>query len=52
MLKKVNSDSAFFRNPHYHRSSDTTEILGYRVMAELLEILLIFLVRSLELFEI
>jgi len=36
------TDTAFFRNPHYHRSSDTIEKLDYRFMAELVESLLIF----------
>jgi len=36
------TDTAFFRNPHYHRSSDTMEKLDYRFMAELVESLLFF----------
>ena len=36
------TDSAFFRNPHYHLSSDTMEKLNYRFMAELVESLLLF----------
>ena len=36
------TDSAFFRNPHYHRSTDTMEKLDYRFMAELVESLLLF----------
>jgi len=36
------TDTAFFRNPHYHRPSDTMEKLDYRFMAELVESLLIF----------
>jgi len=36
------TDTAFFRNPYYHRSSDTMEKLDYRFMAELVESLLIF----------
>lgn len=36
------TDTAFFRNPHYHRASDTLEKLDYRFMAELVESLLIF----------
>lgn len=36
------TDSAFYRNPHYHSSSDTMEKLDYRFMAELVESLLIF----------
>ena len=36
------TDTAFFRNPHYHLSSDTMEKLDYVFMAELVESLLIF----------
>jgi Zn-dependent M28 family amino/carboxypeptidase len=36
------TDTAFFRNPYYHRPSDTKEKLDYRFMAELVESLLIF----------
>ena len=36
------TDSAFYRNPHYHTSLDTMEKLDYRFMAELVESLLIF----------
>ncbi|MBK5101922.1 MAG: M28 family peptidase [Desulfobacteraceae bacterium] len=36
------TDSAFYRNPHYHLSTDTMEKLDYRFMAELVESLLIF----------
>ena len=36
------TDTAFFRNPHYHRPSDTKEKLDYRFMAELVESLLLF----------
>ncbi len=36
------TDTAFFRNPHYHRPSDTMETLDYRFMAELVESLLLF----------
>lgn len=36
------TDTAFFRNPHYHRHSDTMEKLDYRFMAELVESLLFF----------
>ena len=38
------TDSAFFRNPHYHLSSDTMETLDLRFMAELVESLVIFFV--------
>jgi Zn-dependent M28 family amino/carboxypeptidase len=37
------TDSAFYRNPHYHRPTDTMEKLDYRFMAELVKSLLIFL---------
>jgi Zn-dependent M28 family amino/carboxypeptidase len=36
------TDSSFYRNPHYHQSSDTMEKLNYRYMAELVESLLLF----------
>jgi Zn-dependent M28 family amino/carboxypeptidase len=36
------TDSAFYRNPHYHRPSDTMEKLDYRFMAELVESLVLF----------
>jgi hypothetical protein len=36
------TDTAFFRNPHYHLPSDTREKLDYRFMAELVESLLLF----------
>ena len=36
------TDTAFFRNPHYHRSSDTMDKLDYRFMAELVQSLLLF----------
>ncbi len=36
------TDSAFFRNPHYHLPSDTMETLDFRRMAELVESLLLF----------
>jgi len=36
------TDSAFYRNPHYHLPSDTMEKLDYRFMAELVESLVIF----------
>ena len=31
------TDTAFFRNPHYHRSSDTPATLDYRSMAEVVK---------------
>ncbi|MBW1982303.1 MAG: M28 family peptidase [Deltaproteobacteria bacterium] len=36
------TDSAFYRNPHYHQPSDTMEKLDLRFMAELVKSLLIF----------
>jgi Zn-dependent M28 family amino/carboxypeptidase len=36
------TDTAFYRNPHYHMASDTMEKLDYRFMAELVESLVIF----------
>jgi Zn-dependent M28 family amino/carboxypeptidase len=36
------TDTAFFRNPLYHRASDTMEKLDDRFMAELVESLLLF----------
>ncbi|MFP3871153.1 MAG: M28 family peptidase, partial [Syntrophobacteria bacterium] len=36
------TDSAFFRNPHYHTPRDTMEKLDVRFMAELVKSLLIF----------
>ena len=36
------TDTAFFRNPHYHLPSDTMETLDYRFMAELVESLVGF----------
>ena len=36
------TDSAFYRNPHYHLPSDTMEKLDYGFMAELVNSLLIF----------
>ncbi len=40
------TDTAFFRNPHYHRPSDTMDTLDYRFMAELVESLAIFFTSS------
>ncbi len=37
------TDSAFFRNPHYHLPSDRPETLDYRFMAELVQSLVTFL---------
>jgi hypothetical protein len=36
------TDSAFFRNPHYHLPSDTMDKLDYDFMAELVESLVLF----------
>ncbi len=36
------TDTAFFRNPHYHKASDTMDKLDYRFMAQLVESLLLF----------
>ena len=36
------TDSAYFRNPHYHTPADTMEKLDYGFMAELVESLLLF----------
>ncbi len=36
------TDSAFFRNPHYHLPSDTMDKLDFRFMAEIVESLVVF----------
>jgi Zn-dependent M28 family amino/carboxypeptidase len=36
------TDSAFYRNPHYHTEWDTMEKLDYGFMAELVESLMLF----------
>ena len=36
------TDTAFYRNPHYHRISDTMEKLDYTFMAELVKSLLLY----------
>jgi Zn-dependent M28 family amino/carboxypeptidase len=36
------TDSAFYRNPHYHRASDTMEKLDCRFMSELVHSLVLF----------
>lgn len=36
------TDSAFYRNPHYHQPSDTMDKLDFQFMAELVESLVIF----------
>jgi hypothetical protein len=38
------TDSAFFRNPHYHRRSDTMETLDFDFMAEVVQSLATFLI--------
>lgn len=40
------TDTAFYRNPHYHRVSDTMGELDYRFMAELVKSLLLFFCSS------
>jgi Zn-dependent M28 family amino/carboxypeptidase len=39
------TDSAFYRNPHYHLASDRMDTLDYRFMAELVESLVMFLIQ-------
>lgn len=39
------TDTAEFRNPHYHKSTDTPDTLDYAFMAELVESLAIFFLR-------
>jgi len=39
------TDSAFYRNSHYHQVTDTMQMLDYRFMAELVESLVTFLVQ-------
>jgi Zn-dependent M28 family amino/carboxypeptidase len=39
------TDSAFYRNPHYHLASDRMDTLDYRFMAELVRSLAMFLVQ-------
>jgi hypothetical protein len=39
------TDSAFYRNPHYHQITDSMDTLDYRFMAELVESLVTFLVQ-------
>jgi Zn-dependent M28 family amino/carboxypeptidase len=36
------TDTAFYRNPHYHRASDTMDRLDYGFMAQLVKSLLLF----------
>jgi len=36
------TDSAFYRNPHYHLPSDTMDKLDFEFMAELVESLVMF----------
>ena len=36
------TDTAFFRNPHYHLPSDTMDTLDYTFMSELVKSLLLF----------
>jgi len=37
------TDSAFYRNPHYHLSTDTMETLDYRFMAGVVKSLMVYL---------
>ena len=36
------TDSAFYRNPHYHQPSDTIDTLDFQFMAQLVESLVVF----------
>jgi hypothetical protein len=36
------TDTAFYRNPHYHQASDTMEKLDYGFMAQLVKSLVLF----------
>jgi hypothetical protein len=36
------TDSAFYRNPHYHMPTDTMDKLDFKFMAELVESLVLF----------
>jgi hypothetical protein len=36
------TDSAFYRNPHYHMDTDTMDKLDFEFMAELVESLVMF----------
>jgi hypothetical protein len=40
------TDSAFYRNPHYHLASDMMDTLDYRFMAEVVENVVAFLIRQ------
>jgi Zn-dependent M28 family amino/carboxypeptidase len=40
------TDTAFYRNPHYHRRSDTMDKLDYGFMAKLVESLVMFFVEQ------
>lgn len=40
------TDSAFYRNPHYHQLSDTMDKLDFEFMAELVESLVIFFIEE------
>lgn len=40
------TDTAFYRNPHYHRRSDTMDTLDYGFMAKLVESLVMFFVEQ------
>jgi Zn-dependent M28 family amino/carboxypeptidase len=40
------TDSAFYRNPHYHTTGDTMETLDFPFMAQLVKSLLLFLLQE------
>ena len=40
------TDTAFFRNPHYHRRSDTMDTLDFSFMARLVQSLVLFFVEQ------
>jgi len=40
------TDSAFYRNPHYHRAADAMDTPDYRFMAQVVESLVAFLIRQ------
>jgi Zn-dependent M28 family amino/carboxypeptidase len=40
------TDSAFYRNPHYHLSTDTMDTLDYRFMAGVVKSLMTYLIHE------
>jgi hypothetical protein len=40
------TDSAFYRNPHYHLSTDTMDTLDYRFMAGVVKSLMTYLIQE------